>query len=193
MVASIFGDSYAELQPLIAPLRCDDIPDGPESGFRNVYRISAKSRDGGVARWRAKVKVKGLLTEIPGSRETEAWRCAVHVARWYERERGPHWARAFEARKKNPVMVKWSKKLRGFYARVWIEGKPHEVVKLTPKSVRDKQGRVPAGAFDPMQFWTRHPNELEIFPSAEAARHGAWLYAMCLLVPPAMRALYRAA
>lgn len=131
-----------------------------QSGFRGVYLH--KKNAAGVDVWHARVKHRGQLKTLPGSRSTEPWRCVTHLVRWYAERFGANWPDALAARKANPFLVRRSAKYGGFVCAVWLFGSRCEVTTL--RRIKGKGDR-----------W-RPTDELAVFPTAAAARAGLVRY-----------------
>lgn len=86
------------------------------SRYRNVY-VAGKDADGNV-RYVAKVKHRGRLRTLPGSRTTCPSEAAWCVLRWYVTMFGPQWREALAARKRKPWRV-WRAR-GGWCAAVWL-------------------------------------------------------------------------
>lgn len=93
------------------------------SRYRNVY-VAGKDADGNV-RYVAKVKHRGRLRTLPGSRTTCPSEAAWCVLRWYVTMFGPQWREALAARKRKPWRV-WRAR-GGWCAAVWLYGRRVEV------------------------------------------------------------------
>lgn len=156
-MATLLQTSIVPNESLIGPLRV--ARRGPQSsGFRNVYPHRTDANGSTV--YVARVKRAGRLVKLRGSDSTQPHVCALHVARWYEREFGPRWREALRSRwGQNPWRVRWSKAFKGFVASVWVAGRREEVVELRPR--RDR--------------WKATPR-LAVFATKDDARAGIRLY-----------------
>jgi hypothetical protein len=114
-------------EQLIAPLRAAR-RHATSSGFRNVYFCGRDEY--GHAVYKARVKVGRVLSDLPGSRSTQPHVVALRVAEWYARTFGPNWQQVAKYRKCNAFMVRYSASLGGYTVRVWVLGRPEEVVEL---------------------------------------------------------------
>lgn len=104
------------------------------SGYRHVYFRGSDLT--GAKIWEAKVKAivegpagvwKVRAVAVPGSRSRFPRDSAKAVARWYFERYGPDWPAHLKRSTAKPYAVRYSERYGGWVARVWIQGKPHEV------------------------------------------------------------------
>lgn len=104
------------------------------SGYRHVYYRGEDVT--GASIWEAKVKVgvedangryRVKAVAVPGSRSRWPRESAQAVARWYFERYGPNWPAHLKRSPLKPYAVRYSERYGGWVARVWVQGKPHEV------------------------------------------------------------------
>lgn len=143
----------------IEPLRVRGRPGASASGYRFVYLDTSKRDSFGQQIYYGKVKLRGRLHTVPGSRTADRRACALAVVKWLRARFGDGWADAMESRTAPPYAVRHSGSRRGHVAAVWVGGAREEVCEL-----RHRRGR-----------WAP-TDALEVFPTARAARAGVWRY-----------------
>lgn len=95
------------------------------SGYRHVYY---RGRDlQGRDIWAGKVKIGRHVYPVPDSRHRHPRDSAKAVARWYFERYGSAWAVHLNRSHKRPWAVRYSERLGGWCARIWVEGAPVEV------------------------------------------------------------------
>lgn len=125
MVARLNTNVSNSSSDCIAALRCS-----AASGYLGVCRASKGASGEWI--WRAYVKVNGRKVDLR-CRSTDRTVCARAVAAWYAARYGAGWAQLVKSnrRRRNPWKVWYSERRGGWLARVWIRGKPVELVPLT--------------------------------------------------------------
>lgn len=109
------SDTAVSLVPSaeVAVLRCRSAV----SGYRNVYESGRH--------YVAKVKIRGILRIIPGSRHSQPHVVARHVVNWYKKRFGANWLAAISRRKRRYWVVR---KVGGKFAlTVWLSGQESDI------------------------------------------------------------------